>query len=75
MVPVLGTQLTIMGESMDYYSLALGVALMAYCLGDVRTIKDGIGLMGWWYAVPLVSTLVCAALLIFNVFSAYFGAF
>ena len=64
-----------MGESMDYFSLVLGVAIMASCLKDVRTIKDGIRLMGWWYAVPFVSTLVCAALLIFNAFSDYFGAF
>lgn len=60
---------------MDYYSLAFGVALMAYALKDVGEVRDGIRLMGIWYLVPFLSVITCSLALIFNGFSSYFGVF
>ena len=60
---------------MDYYSLAFGVALMAYALKDVGEVRDGIRLMGIWYLVPFLSVIACSLTLIFNGFSTYFGVF
>jgi len=60
---------------MDYYSLALGAALMAYALRDVGVVRDGIRLMGIWYLVPFLSVIAFSLALIFNGFSSYFGAF
>lgn len=60
---------------MDYYSLAFGVALMAYALKDVGEVRDGVRLMVVWYVVPFISTLAFAFIMIFNGFSAYFGGF
>ena len=59
---------------MDYYSLALGAALMAYALRDVGAVRDGIRLMGIRYIVPFLSVIACSLALIFNGFSSYFWA-
>ena len=74
MVQVVDTQLTIIGESIDYYSLVLGAALMAYALRDVGVVRDGIRLMGIWYLVPFFSVIACSLALIFNGFSPYVWA-
>ena len=60
---------------MDYYSLAFGEILMAYCLKDAGEVRSGVRLMGIWYVVPFLSTLACSIALIFNGFSSYFGGF
>ena len=57
---------------MNYYSLALGAALMAYALRDVGVVRDGIRLMGIWYLVPFFSVIACSLALIFNGLSSYF---
>ena len=57
---------------MNYYSLALGAALMAYALRDVGAVRDGIMLMGIWYLVPFLSVIACSIALIFNGFPSYF---
>ena len=59
---------------MDYYSLALGAALMAYCLKDAGEVRSGVRLMGIWYLVPFFSAIACSLALIFNGFSPYFWA-
>jgi hypothetical protein len=60
MVPVLGAQLTIMGESMDYWSLALGLTTIACAIRPLIGFRDGYRLMGLWFAIPLMSSLICS---------------